>query len=248
MVIIGSFWLLKRHYLHHTAPPKAQERLVLALGHLGCAHSGRALRDGNGRAQLRLYLSSTKHAMLGEAGGGPWYAMILAGFLKTHWMAAVCPGIFVFFLRIRWIRLASSAAKAWFLGYLRWAIVPGNGWRVVCGCCYIMACHVRSWWALSTAFYSSRITNDKVGWGPSCCNDSRFCYLRFLAYIAVVFLIFSPPHPVQPHFCCWMLWATFLVVCRTSISCKTQHCWLLHVLIYLDSCFWAHSSLTASLH
>ena len=166
MIIIESFWLLKQHYLHHTAPPKAQERLVLALGHLGCAHSGRALRDGNGRAQLRLYLS-TKHAMLGEAGGGPWYAMILAGFLKTHWMAAVCPGIFVF-LRIRRIRLASSAAKAWFLGYLRWAIVSGNGWRVVCGCCYIMACHVRSTdehWALHFIHQESRM--EKLDEGPA---------------------------------------------------------------------------------
>lgn len=170
LIIIGSFWLPKQHYLHHTAPPKAQERLVLALGHLGCAHSGRALRDGNGRAQLRLYLSSTKHAMLGEAGGGPWYAMILAGFLKTHWMAAVCPGIFVFFCGlIRWIRLASSAAKAWFLGYLiiRWAIVSGNGWRVVCGCCYIMACHVRSWWALSTAFIHHESRMVKLDEGPA---------------------------------------------------------------------------------
>ena len=66
---------------------RAQERLLLALGHPGCAHSGRALGDGGGSAELRLYLSSTEHAMLGEAGGGLVFFLAVKNQMRTMVLA-----------------------------------------------------------------------------------------------------------------------------------------------------------------
>ena len=131
-----------------------------------------------------------------------WYWQVF--WKPTGWLRYAL--VFSFFLRIRRIRLASSAAKAWFLGYLRWAIVSGNGWRVVCGCCYIMACHVRSTdehWALHFTHQESRMV--KLDEGPAVAMTSVSVISDFwhiLPWFFSLFLLLTPCSHIFVVGCC----------------------------------------------